>query len=248
MINLPAKIHSIETAGMVDGPGIRFVVFTQGCLLRCQYCHNPDTWDLNSGKITTVEEMMNEMKDYIPYMKHSGGGVTISGGEPLLQIDFLIEFFKKCKEFGIHTTIDSSGGCYSKSKKFQNKLEQLLNYTDLILLDLKHINPNKHRILTGFSNEHVLDFAKHLSDKNIPVWIRHVLVPTITDNEKDLLELSNFISTLQNVQKIEVIPYHKMGVYKWNNLNVKYPLENIEPPTIEEILKAETILKLKNKI
>ena len=167
-------------------PGIRYVIFTQGCLLRCQYCHNADTWEIGKGKEITVEEVMQDVTCYLPFIEASGGGITVSGGEPLLQLDFLIELFKKCKEIGIHTTIDSSGGCYSEEPEFQNKLDILMEYTDLVLLDLKHIDSKKHRKLTGKPNEHILQFARYLSDKNKPIWVRHVLVPGITDNEEDL--------------------------------------------------------------
>ncbi|PNS63129.1 pyruvate formate-lyase 1-activating enzyme, partial [Bacillus anthracis] len=177
------------------------------------------------------------------FIEASGGGITVSGGEPLLQLDFLIELFKKCKEIGIHTTIDSSGGCYSEETEFQNKLDILMEYTDLVLLDLKHIDSKKHRKLTGKPNEHILQFARYLSDKNKPIWVRHVLVPGVTDNEEDLQKLSSFIQSLSNVQKIEVLPYHKLGVYKWEALGHKYPLANVEPPTEKNVEQARHILQ-----
>ncbi len=232
------NIHSIETFGTVDGPGIRYVVFTQGCLLRCQFCHNADTWEIGTGKQMTVSEIMDDLLSYLPFIEASGGGITVSGGEPLLQIPFLIELFKECKKKNIHTTIDSSGGCFSSSKHFTDQLEELLQYTDLILLDLKHINRKKHIQLTGLANDHILEFAKFLSDKNIPVWIRHVLVPSVTDDPEDLQKLGEFIGTLKNVQKIEILPYHKLGVYKWEALGHEYPLKNIEPPTEESVTFA----------
>lgn len=235
-------IHSIESCGTVDGPGIRYVVFTQGCLLRCQFCHNADTWEIGKGKEMTVDEIIADLQTYLPFIKASGGGITVSGGEPLLQIDFLIELFKRCKELGIHTTIDSSGGCYTEEETFQRKLDELLKYTDLILLDLKHIDEKKHRKLTGKTNEHILKFAQLLSEKGVPVWIRHVLVPTVTDDEEDLRRLADFIRTLKNVEKIEILPYHKLGVYKWKELGLTYPLEGIEPPTEETVRKARAIL------
>ena len=200
------RIHSVESCGTVDGPGIRYVIFTQGCLLRCQYCHNADTWEIGKGKEITVEEVMQDVTCYLPFIEASGGGITVSGGEPLLQLDFLIELFKKCKEIGIHTTVDSSGGCYSEEPEFQNKLDILMEYTDLVLLDLKHIDSKKHRKLTGKPNEHILQFARYLSDKNKPIWVRHVLVPGVTDNEEDLQKLSSFIQSLSNVQKLKC--YH----------------------------------------
>ncbi|WP_442594021.1 pyruvate formate-lyase-activating protein [Neobacillus sp. D3-1R] len=237
------NIHSIETLGTVDGPGIRYVVFTQGCLLRCQFCHNADTWEIGTGKQMSVSELMNDLISYLPFIQSSGGGITVSGGEPLLQLPFLIELFKECKKKGIHTTIDSSGGCYSNAKLFQEQLAELLQYTDLILLDLKHINRKKHIQLTGMPNDHILEFAKLLSSKQVPVWIRHVLVPTITDDETDLNEMANFISTLNNVKKIEILPYHKLGVYKWEALGLQYPLKEIEPPNDSQVEKALHILK-----
>jgi pyruvate formate lyase activating enzyme len=236
------NIHSIETFGTVDGPGIRYVIFTQGCLLRCQFCHNADTWEIGSGKQMTVDEIMQDLTSYLPFIQSSGGGITVSGGEPLLQIPFLIELFKECKKRGIHTTIDSSGGCYSNAPQFQEELNELLTYTDLILLDLKHINRKKHISLTGMGNDHILQFAALLSDKQIPVWIRHVLVPTISDIDRDLHELGDFIATLQNVKKIEILPYHKLGVYKWEALGLEYPLADIEPPSEDRVKNAYDIL------
>jgi pyruvate formate lyase activating enzyme len=235
-------IHSIESCGTVDGPGLRYVIFTQGCVLRCQYCHNADTWEIGKGKEMTVEEIIDDVKTYLPFINASGGGITVSGGEPLLQIDFLIELFKACKKLGIHTAIDSSGGCYTAEASFQQKLNELLSYTDLILLDLKHIDEKKHRKLTGKTNQHILQFARFLSEKNVPVWIRHVLVPTITDDPNDLRSLAAFIRTLNNVKKIEILPYHKLGVYKWKVLGLKYPLEGIEPPSEESVEMAQRIL------
>lgn len=236
------NIHSIETFGTVDGPGIRFVVFTQGCLLRCQFCHNADTWEIGTGKQMSVSEIMSDLKSYLPFIESSGGGITVSGGEPLLQIPFLIELFKECKKAGIHTTIDSSGGCYSNSPLFQEQLKELLQYTDLVLLDLKQIDKEKHKRLTGLTNEHILTFARYLSEHEVPVWIRHVLVPTISDDEQDLIKLGEFIRSLNNVQKVEVLPYHMLGVYKWEALGLDYPLKEIDPPSEEKTAWALRIL------
>lgn len=236
------RIHSVESFGAVDGPGLRYVVFTQGCLLRCQYCHNADTWKIGNGKEMTVQEIMDDVLSYLPFFEASGGGITVSGGEPLLQMDFLIELFKECKKHGIHTTIDSSGGPFNRRPNFMEKLDELLQYTDLILLDLKHIDSEKHRFITGMTNEHILDFAQYLSEKNIPVWIRHVLVPTLSDFDEDLLRLADFIKTLNNVEKIEVLPYHKLGVYKWESLGLEYKLKDVEPPSQERVENAKRIL------
>lgn len=237
------NVHSIETFGTVDGPGIRYVVFLQGCLLRCQFCHNADTWEIGTGKEMSVEEIIQDMNSYLPFIEESGGGITLSGGEPLLQLPFLIELFKECKQRGIHTTLDSSGGCYSKSIQFQEQLKELLNYTDLVLLDLKLINREKHTKLTGMGNDHILHFAQFLSEHNVPVWIRHVLVPGVTDHKEDLKELGDFISTLKNIQKVEILPYHKLGVYKWEALGLEYPLKDVNTPTEEEVTKAYQMIK-----
>lgn len=237
-------VHSIETGGMVDGPGIRYVIFLQGCLLRCQFCHNPDTWEQKKGKLMSVDELVEDIKTYLPYLKHSNGGVTVSGGEPLLQIDFLIALFKRLKQLNVHTTIDSSGGCASNSPTFLKKLDELLQYTDLILLDLKHIDPEKHKNLTSVANTHILQFAKLLSERKQPVWIRHVLVPTITDDEEDLMKLGEFIHELNNVEKVEILPYHQLGVYKWKQLGLNYSLAHIEPPTDEMIQRAKNLLRI----
>lgn len=239
---MDGNIHSIETFGTVDGPGIRYVVFTQGCLLRCQFCHNADTWEIGTGKQMSVAEIIEDLSSYLPFIEASGGGITVTGGEPLLQIPFLIELFKECKKLGIHTTIDSSGGCFSHSKLFIQQLEELLHYTDLILLDLKHINRKKHIQLTGMANDHILEFAKFLSDRNLPIWVRHVLVPTVTDDPDDLKQLGEFIGSLHNVDKIEILPYHKLGVYKWETLGYDYPLNHVEPPTEEQVKFAEHLL------
>ncbi|MFD1175389.1 pyruvate formate-lyase-activating protein [Paenibacillus puldeungensis] len=237
------RIHSIETSGMVDGPGIRYVVFMQGCLLRCQYCHNPDTWTLGKGRIVTVRELVDEIQGYLPFLKFSGGGITVSGGEPLLQVDFLLTLFRTLKrELGIHTAIDSSGGCFTRHSHFFEPLQELMKYTDLVLLDLKQIDPQKHIALTGKPNEHILDFARYLSDAGIPVWIRHVLVPGISDDEADLRKLADFIKTLRNVERVEILPYHEMGKFKYEELGIEYPLLHTKPPDEETIRRAKEIL------
>lgn len=239
---MKGNIHSIETFGTVDGPGIRYVVFTQGCLLRCLYCHNADTWEIGTGKVMTTDEIMADFESYLPFIEASGGGITVSGGEPLLQMDFMIDLFRKCKDRGIHTTVDSSGGCYSTEEGFQAKLKELIQYTDLVLLDLKHLDDDAHRKLTGRSNANILQFARFLSDNKVPVWVRHVLVPGWTDSEDHLRRMGDFIKTLENVKKIEVLPYHKLGVYKWKTLGYKYALEDVEPPTAESVQLAKELL------
>lgn len=239
---MKGNIHSIETFGTVDGPGIRYVVFTQGCLLRCLYCHNADTWEIGSGKVMTTDEIMADFESYLPFIEASGGGITVSGGEPLLQMDFMIDLFRKCKDRGIHTTVDSSGGCYSTEESFQAKLMELIQFTDLVLLDLKHLDDDAHRKLTGRSNANILQFARFLSDHKVPVWVRHVLVPGWTDREDHLRRMGDFIKSLENVKKIEVLPYHKLGVYKWKTLGYKYALENVEPPSAESVQLAKELL------
>lgn len=236
------RIHSVESFGAVDGPGLRYVVFFQGCPLRCLYCHNPDTWKMGDGKETTVKEIIDDLESYIPFFNASGGGITVSGGEPLLQIDFLTEIFKECKKLGIHTAIDTAGGPFSRRPQFIEKLEELLKYTDLVLLDIKEIDRERHKQITGMHNDHILDFAKFLSEKNVPVWIRHVLVPGLSDYDEDLYRLRDFIKTLNNVEKIEVLPYHTMGIYKWETLGIPYKLKGVEPPSEERVENAVRIL------
>lgn len=239
---ITGRIHSEESFGAVDGPGIRYVLFLAGCPLRCLYCHNADTWKMSNGKEMTVTEVMERVRSYIPFYDASGGGITVSGGEPLLQIDFLTELFKQCKQEGIHTCIDTSGAPFSRRPNFIEKMDTLLEYTDLILLDLKHINSEKHKYLTGQNNEHILDFARYLAENQFPIWVRHVLVPTITDYDEYLHELADFIKTLGNVRKIEVLPYHKLGAYKWEQLGLEYKLKDIESPEQERVENAERIL------
>ncbi len=236
-------IHSLESFGSVDGPGVRFVVFMQGCNMRCKYCHNPETWK-GGGEEYTAQQLLQQAMKYRPYWGKNArcGGVTLSGGEPLLQLDFAIEFFKLLKEDGIHTAIDTSGQPFSRDGKFLNKFEELLRHTDLVLLDLKHMDSFAHKELTGFENENILDMARYLSDRGIPMWIRHVLVPGLTDSEENLLNLKKFINTLKTVEKVEVLPYHTLGLFKWEKLAIPYPLEGVPIPTADDIKKAEEIL------
>lgn len=235
-LNFYAKVHSIESLGTVDGPGIRFVLFLQGCSLKCKYCHNRDTWDINGGTYKSLDEIVEKILRYKNYFAKNGG-VTVTGGEPLLQYKFLIELFTKLKKYKIHTCIDTSG-----MVKLTDDMKKLIDLTDLFLLDIKHINPEKCKDLVGVSNEKELAFAKYLSDINKPFWIRQVLIPGITDNEKDLLELKNFINSLNSVEKVEILPYHTMGKFKWDNLGVKYELENIPSATQSDTERAKKIL------
>ena len=238
--NKYARIHSIESFGTVDGPGIRFVIFMQGCGLKCKYCHNRDTWDVNGGTLTSVDELINKIERYTSYILPSGGGVTVTGGEPLLQVKFLITLFKELKKRNIPTAIDTSG-----MVDITDDIKELLGITDLVLLDIKHINDEKSKNLVGFSNKKELEFARYLSDNNIPVWIRQVIIPGITDNENDLLELKKFISSLKNVQNIELLPYHELGKSKWENLGLEYELEGVCSATSEDIEKVKKILGIK---
>lgn len=213
MDELLGRIHSLETLGTVDGPGIRFVVFMQGCPLKCKYCHNRDTWEINSGKTYTVDELIKKILRSKSYFEASGGGVTVSGGEPLLQVEFVTELFKKLKEKNIHTALDTAG-----SLPINDKIKELLKYTDLVLLDIKHIDEEKSIDLIGTSNKNNLNFAKYLSNNRIPMWIRQVLVPGYTDDKQDLLKLKEFIYNLNSVKKIEILPYHNLGKFKWEKL------------------------------
>ncbi len=236
---MEGKIHSVETFGTVDGPGIRYVIFMQGCTLKCKYCHNRDTWPVHTNKKTTVSELIKEILKYKSYIDNSGGGVTVSGGEPLLQTEFVTELFKELKKLGIHTTLDTAG-----SIPLSDSIKELLKYTDLVLLDIKHINPEKCVELTGYTNKYNLEFAKYLSNIKLPVWIRQVLIPGYTDDKFDLLELKKFINSLENVEKVELLPYHNLGKFKWEEFGDKYELENVVPPTPEEIIKAKAILEI----
>lgn len=238
-MEIKGRIHSFESFGTVDGPGIRFVLFMQGCPLRCKYCHNRDTWEVNSGTEYTVKKIVRTIMHSKTYIDASHGGVTVSGGEPLLQAKFVTELFKELKKLNIHTCLDTAG-----SLPINNDIKELLNYTDLVLLDIKHIDNEKCINLTGSPNTNELNFAKYLSDNGIHMWIRQVLIPTITDDENDLKKVKEFISTLKTVDKVELLPYHNLGKYKWDELGVKYELENIKPPTLEEFERAKKILEI----
>lgn len=238
-------IHSLESFGTVDGPGTRFVVFLQGCNLRCKYCHNPDTWKLNETtknvtKQMTALEILQEYENVKEFVK---GGITVTGGEPLLQLPFLIELSKELKKRKIHFCIDTSGGVYNPASKRQMQLfDELFANVDLVLLDIKHIDSEEHRKLVGIKNKRVLDFAKYLSDNKIPVWIRHVLIENITMNDKYLYQLGEFIATLENVQGIEVLPYHKMAINKYERLGMEYELKDLRATTDEEAKRAREII------
>lgn len=270
-------IHSTESFGAVDGPGIRFVVFLQGCKMRCKYCHNPETWNLVADysrlysedlgeaereelakrieentkmlkdkgiklEARTPEDVLKQALRYKPYWK-GDGGITVSGGEALFQIDFLIEFFKLAKAEGIHTAIDTAGNPFTREEPFFSKFRELMKVTDLFILDIKQIEDQKHRDLTGFTNANILDLAQYLSEQGKHMWIRHVLVPGITTDEEDLRKTDAFIRTLKTVDKVEVLPYHKLGIQEWERLGIPYQLEGIDPPTAEQLKLAKDILE-----
>lgn len=234
-------VHSIETCGTVDGPGLRYVIFLQGCPMRCQYCHNPDTWEPGKGEQMTVEEALKGFYSNRPFYK--SGGVTVTGGEPMMQMDFLLELFTKLHKEGIHTCLDTSGIMFQeKDEEFMKKLDALLAVTDLVMLDIKHINDEKHKELTKHSNQRILAFAKYLDEKNIKIWVRHVVVPGITLYQEYLEQLGEFMATLHNVQALDVLPYHSMGKVKYDNLQIPYPLEGVREATKEEAKEAKNII------
>lgn len=233
-----ARVHSIDSFGTVDGPGIRFLLFMQGCGLKCKYCHNRDTWDSAGGEYMSLDDIFKKIIRYKEYINH-GGGVTISGGEPLLQAKFLVELFAKLKSEGIHTCIDTSG-----MVPITTDIKKVLSLTDLVLLDIKHIDSKKCEALVGFPNNRELEFAKYLNDNSIPIWIRQVLIPGITDDEKDLIKLKNFLSTLKTVEKIELLPYHSLGKHKWKDLGLVYDLDGIPDATAKDVKRAKEILEI----
>ena len=243
MTELKGYIHKLESFGSVDGPGVRYIIFTSGCPMRCQFCHNPDTWNMQSGTLYTAEELLNKAKRYRSYWG-SKGGITVSGGEPLMQTDFLIDLFRKAKAEGINTCLDTSGNPFTRKEPYFSKFNELMKYTDTILLDIKHIDDEAHRKLTGCPNGNILDLASYLSDINKNVWIRHVLVPGINDDDDSLSRLYSFISTLKNVEKVEILPYHTLGTLKYAEMGIPYPLEGVEPPTKESVEHAKHMLHI----
>lgn len=231
-------IHSIESFGTVDGPGIRYVIFMQGCPMRCKYCHNPDTWSVNTGKQYSVAEVLKGFYNNLSFYKN--GGVTVTGGEPLLQIDFIIELFKDLKKHNINTCIDTSGITFNENSK--DKFDELMKYTDLVMLDIKHIDPLKHIELTSLKQDNIIAFAKYLSAINMPVWIRHVVVYGYTFDKDYLYRLGAFLATLNNVKAIDVLPYHSLAKPKYASLNIDYPLKDVEETSKEDAIKARNII------
>lgn len=234
-------IHSTESFGTVDGPGVRFVVFCQGCPLRCQYCHNPDTWQIGVGTKMSAEAIMTDFRKNRSFYRK--GGITVTGGEPLLQIDFLLELFQLAKREGVHTCLDTSGVTYHhEAYEYIQKLDKLMEYTDLVMLDIKHTDASAHKKLTGQSNSNILAFAEYLNQKHIPVWVRHVVVPGITDGEDHLKELGRILAGFTNLKALDVLPYHTLGVHKYEELGIDYPLKDVEPMSKQGAALAKTII------
>ena len=234
-------IHSTESFGTVDGPGVRFVVFLQGCPMRCQYCHNPDTWQMNTGSVRSTESLLREYERNAAF--YSKGGITVTGGEALMQLDFVLELFQMAKKKNIHTCLDTSGVTYRPGEyAYNQKLDALMAVTDLVLLDIKHIDAEGHKVLTGHDNAGILAFAKYLEEKRVDVWIRHVVVPGITDDPALLTRLGTFLGTLSNVTALDVLPYHIMGIVKYEQLGMPYPLDGVPPATREQAAQAKKII------
>ncbi|WP_434359461.1 pyruvate formate lyase 1-activating protein [Parasalinivibrio latis] len=233
------RIHSFESCGTVDGPGIRFIVFLQGCLFRCKYCHNRDTWDLHDGRDATVEEIMKELRSYRHFINASGGGVTASGGEAMLQPEFVRDLFRAAKAEGIHTCLDTNGHI----RKFTDVIDEALEVTDLVMLDIKQMDDEIHQDLVGVSNKRTLDFARYLNKIGKTTWIRYVVVPGYTDDDASAHKLGEFLKDMDNVEKIEMLPYHKLGEHKWEAMGYDYPLPGVEPPSKETMERVKNILE-----
>ena len=235
-------IHRLESFGCADGPGSRFVIFFSGCKMRCLFCHNPDTWDMTKGTLYTAEELLKESESCRAYWGKKGG-ITVSGGEPLLQIDFLIELFTLAKEKGINTCIDTAGGPFATEGEWFEKFKKLMQVTDILLMDIKHIDEQEHIKLTGQSGKNIIQMFRYLDEINKPIWIRHVLTPGITDNDEYLTKTRDFIRTLHNVQRVEILPYHGLGAIKYKDLGIDYPLKDVASPSAERIQNAKNILE-----
>lgn len=237
-MSVVGRVHSVESCGTVDGPGIRFIIFLQGCLMRCKYCHNRDTWDTEGGKEMTVDELMKELLQYRHFMNASGGGVTISGGEAMLQPEFVTAMFEACRLEGIHTCLDTNGFV----RKIDDTTKRVLDSADLVLLDIKQMDNKKHIDLTHVSNKYTLEFAKYLAEHNQAVYLRYVVVPGITDNLDDAHALGKFIEPMKNIEKIEMLPYHELGKHKWTAMGEDYPLDGVSPPPRETMLAVQEVL------
>ena len=241
--NIIGHVHTLETFGLVDGPGVRFVVFLKGCRMRCKFCHNPDTWN-GEGKEWTAGELFAHVRKYKSYWKNNGG-ITVSGGEPLLQMEFVTGLFSLAKTEGIHTALDTAGEPFRMEPGYLEKIDRLMDVTDLFLLDLKMMDNEGHKTLTGVENGNILQMAQYLSEHGKKMWIRHVLVPGVTDDGQDLKAMYEFISALKTVERTEILPYHTLGIMKWRELGLDYPLEGVPVPTEEQVRRAEEILHIK---
>ena len=239
------NIHSIETFGSADGPGVRYLIFLKGCNMRCKYCHNPDTWAKTEGEMKSAEEILQQALRYKRYWGKKGG-ITVSGGEALLQIDFVTELFTLAKEKGVNTCLDTSGNPFTREEPFYSKFETLMQNTDLVMLDLKAFYPDRHKALTGCDNTPILDMARWMGEHGKSMWIRHVLVPGRTDDEVELREMSDFIKSLGSVRRVEVLPYHTLGLFKWEKLGITYSLDGVQPPSEEAVQRAEELLCIKD--
>jgi len=232
------RIHSTESCGTVDGPGIRFIVFMQGCLMRCMYCHNRDSWDLHAGKETSVDELMRELVSYKAFMQATGGGVTASGGEAMLQPEFVRDFFTAAQAQEVNTCLDTNGYI----RKYTDVVDEVLDVTDLVMLDLKQMNDEIHQKLVGVSNKRTLEFAEYLAKRNQKTWIRYVVVPGYTDDDASAHELGKFIQHMNNIEKVELLPYHELGLHKWKTMGFDYPLDGVPPPSKDTMERIKNIL------
>lgn len=245
---IKGKVSQLESFGLVDGPGVRYVVFLQGCPMRCKYCHNPETWDMSKAKTEfTPEALFKKAYSYKNYWTKSGrmnGGITVSGGEPLMQIDFVTEFFALCKKKGVHTCLDTSGALFTREEPFFSKFNRLMELTDLVMLDIKQTDSAAHKELTGRDNDNILDMYNYLTEIGKDMWIRRVLVPNITDDEAELTNLYELTKDNPSVKKLEILPYHTLALSKWSDLGLDYPLDGVMTPTKEEVERAEKILHI----
>ena len=238
---MQGRIHSLESFGTVDGPGVRYVVFVQGCPMRCAYCHNPDTWPMTGGTMIEPSYIIEQYERNESFYK--GGGLTVTGGEPLMQVDFLIDLFTLAKEKNIHTCIDTSGIAYKPGNtEWISKLDRLMELTDLVMLDIKHIDPEKHKELTSQPNDGILAFCAYLDQKNVDMWIRHVVVPGITDDDKYLFELGYFIGQFHNLKALDVLPYHTMGIAKYEKLGIEYKLKDVPPMDKNKVIEKKQVI------
>ena len=242
---MEGRVSSVQSMGAVDGPGLRYVVFLQGCPLRCAYCHNPETWDLTGGTPYTAEDLCKTILRYRPYFGENGG-VTVSGGEPLLQLDFVSEVFRLARAKKVQTALDTSAQPFAPDNaEWMARFDRLLENTDLVILDLKEIDDEKHKKLTGHSNKNILAMAQYVAARGVDLWVRHVLVPGLTDDADGLRQLDAFIKTLPTVRRVEILPYHTLGLFKWQKLNIPYPLPDAVPPTAEQVRRAEDLLEVR---